>query len=236
MKAFLQAMAQSGASRCLLHTLLSIPLLLNSWVSAGFISPGNSVSIGTSPTLRYLLTCGHLPTKPPIFSTHDIYTNEQVLRAVFVSVSASIYAYKYLYLFLPPKLIKIHSQVAKGVRHLQAALGLAETGLEGEEERGLVKRGKCVLNKSLNKEPFMSPETGITFPESSLEEIFNKTEDNSVNFEGVATRNPKVILPGRLGNDQASCQHGRLVRRCGKKTNQACSWFCRNKKRTRQWN
>ena len=91
MKAFSQAMAQSGASRCLLHTLLSIPLLLNSWVSAGFISPGNSVSIGTSPTLRYLLVCGHLPTKPPIFSTHDIYTNEQVLRAVFVFVSTSLF-------------------------------------------------------------------------------------------------------------------------------------------------
>merc|ERR1711974_167915 len=202
MKANSGAMTQSGVSKCLLHTLLSSLLLLNSWVAAGFISPGNSVSIGTSPTLRYLLACRHLPTKPPIFSTHDIYTNEQV---------------------------------AKGLRHLQAALGLPETGVEGEEERRLVKRGKCV-NNTPNKEPVMSPQLGITFPGSSSVEIFKKTEDNSVNFEGVATRKPNVILPSSLaGNGRAGCQEGRLVRKCGKQTNQPCSWFCRNKKRTRQW-
>merc|ERR1712032_198916 len=75
-------------SQCLLHTLLPILLLLNTWVSAGFISPGNSVSIRTSPTLRFLLACGHLTTKPPIFSTHDIYTNDQVFRAISVFISA----------------------------------------------------------------------------------------------------------------------------------------------------
>merc|ERR1712004_352558 len=34
--------------------------------------------------------------------------------------------------------------VAKGLRHLQAALGLPQTGLEGEQERMLIKKGKCV--------------------------------------------------------------------------------------------
>ena len=81
-------MTQSEVCKCLLQTLLHILLLLNPWVSAGFISPGNSVSVGSSPTLRYLLACGHLPARPPIFSTHDIYTNEQVLGAVFVFVLA----------------------------------------------------------------------------------------------------------------------------------------------------
>merc|ERR1712243_107103 len=73
---------QSKVIKCLLKTLLPILLLLNSLVSAGFISPGNSVSIGTSPILSYLLACGHLPTRPPIFSTHDIYTNEQVSKGL----------------------------------------------------------------------------------------------------------------------------------------------------------
>merc|ERR1711974_176525 len=127
MKANSGAMTQSGVSKCLLHTLLSSLLLLNSWVAAGFISPGNSVSIGTSPTLRYLLACRHLPTKPPIFSTHDIYTNEQV---------------------------------AKGLRHLQAALGLPETGVEGEKAgqagkmcQQLSKQGACHVSSTWNHLP-----------------------------------------------------------------------------------
>jgi len=86
-------------------------LLTSSFASAGYVSPGKSVYIGTSPTLRYLLDCGHLARKPPTISTYDIYTIEQV---------------------------------AKGLRHLQAALGLPQTGLEGEQERMLIKKGKCI--------------------------------------------------------------------------------------------
>jgi hypothetical protein len=37
-------------------------------------SPGRSVYVGSSPTLRYLLQCGHLARKPPVLSTYDIYT------------------------------------------------------------------------------------------------------------------------------------------------------------------
>ena len=88
MRAHSGAMTQINASKCLLHTLLPILVLFNSWASAGFISPGNSVSVGRSPTLRYLLACAHLAAKPPIFSTHDVYTNDQVSRAVFLFVSA----------------------------------------------------------------------------------------------------------------------------------------------------
>ena len=88
---------QSEVIKCLLHTLLAILLLLNPWVSAGFISPGNSVSVGRSPTLRYLIACGHLATRPPIVSTHDIYTNEQVLHRSCICICLCI---KYL----PPKL------------------------------------------------------------------------------------------------------------------------------------
>merc|ERR1712130_345144 len=82
---------------CLLLLLLSS----SSFTFAGFVSPGNSIYVGTSPTLRYLLACGHLPTKPPYLSTHDIYTLDQV---------------------------------AKGLRNLQASLGLPQTGVEGEQE------------------------------------------------------------------------------------------------------
>ena len=54
-------------------------LLTSSFASAGYVSPGKSVYIGTSPTLRYLLDCGHLASKPPTVSTYDIYTIEQVV-------------------------------------------------------------------------------------------------------------------------------------------------------------
>merc|ERR1711874_135158 len=125
-------MSQLGTRKSLLVNIVHILVLFSSFVSSGFVSPGRSVSVGTSTTLRYLIACDHLARKPPVFSTYDIYTNEQV---------------------------------AKGLRHLQAALGLPETGVEGEEERRLVKRGKCV-NNSPNKEPVMSPQLGITFPGS----------------------------------------------------------------------
>ena len=44
--------------------------------------PGN-VDI---PLLQYLLKCGHLKRKPGVNSNYDIYTNEEVLKCVFVSV------------------------------------------------------------------------------------------------------------------------------------------------------
>jgi len=186
-------MTQFDASKCLLHTLLPILLLLNSWASAGFISPGNFVSVGRSPTLRYLLACAHLAAKPPFFSTHDVYTNDQV---------------------------------AKGLRHLQAALGLPETGLEGEQERRVVKRGKCVDDNSPKREPLLSSESGVTFPKASSVEIFETDKANSVNFE------EGVILPSR---NERVCHQGVWVKRCSRKTNQPCSWFCRKKKKTIQW-
>ena len=90
MRAHSGAMTQINASKCLLHTLLPILLLVNSWASAGFISPGNSVSVGRSPTLRYLLACAHLAAKPPFFSTHDVYTNDQVSRSSCVYICVCI--------------------------------------------------------------------------------------------------------------------------------------------------
>merc|ERR1712107_897020 len=62
------------ASRLLLVLLSSSYSL----TFAGFVSPGNSIYVGSSPTLPYLLACGHIPTKPPYLSTHDIYTLDQV--------------------------------------------------------------------------------------------------------------------------------------------------------------
>merc|ERR1711971_458824 len=105
---------------------LLLVLLSSSFTSAGYVSPGNSVYVGTSPTLRYLLACGHLATKPPYLSTHDIYSVDQV---------------------------------AKGLRNLQAAMGLAQTGVEGEEERRVIKKGKCINNspKSIKIAPASKP-------------------------------------------------------------------------------
>merc|ERR1711953_1329544 len=116
-------MAQLQKSLLLLLLLL---LLSSSFTSAGFASPGNSIYVGTSSTLRYLLACGHLSTKPPYLSTHDIYTLEQV---------------------------------AKGLRNLQAGLGLPQTGVEGEEERRVIKKGKCINNspKSIKIAPVSKP-------------------------------------------------------------------------------
>merc|ERR1712130_1022437 len=105
-----------GAQMAQLQKSLSsliLVLLSSSFTSAGFVSPGNSIYVGTSPTLRYLLACGHLATKPPYLSTHDIYTLDQV---------------------------------AKGLRNLQAGLGLPQTGVEGEQERRVIKKGKCINN------------------------------------------------------------------------------------------
>ena len=48
--------------------------------------PGNSVSIGTSPLLQYLLKCKYIARKPQVNSGYDIYTNEEVLKCVFVFV------------------------------------------------------------------------------------------------------------------------------------------------------
>ena len=66
-------------------------LLTSSFASAGYVSPGKSVYIGTSPTLRYLLDCGHLARKPPTISTYDIYTIEQVVMLlVFYSLTPDL--------------------------------------------------------------------------------------------------------------------------------------------------
>lgn len=195
----MRAHSQYEVSKCFFCTLLPILLLLNSWASAGFISPGNSVSIGRSPTLHYLLACAHLAAKPPFFSTHDVYTNDQV---------------------------------AKGLRHLQAALGLPETGLEGEQERQVVKRGKCVNDNSPKKEHVVSSQSGVTFPKASSVEIFETDKANSVNFEEAPARKLGVILPSR--NDRF-CHQGVRVKRCRQKTNQPCRWFCKKKKKTVQW-
>merc|ERR1712051_758658 len=104
------ALQMAQLQKSLLAGLLLV-LLSSPFTSAGFVSPGNSVYVGASPTLRYLLHCGHLATKPPYLSTHDIYTLDQV---------------------------------AKGLRNLQAGLGLPQTGVEGEEERRA--KGKCINN------------------------------------------------------------------------------------------
>ena len=69
-----------------LPSLILVLLSSSSFTYAGFVSPGNSIYVGTSPTLRYLLACGHLATKPPYLSTHDIYTIDQVFVSVFVFV------------------------------------------------------------------------------------------------------------------------------------------------------
>ena len=61
-----------------------------------------------------------------------------------------------LYLCLPRS---IPNQVAKGLRNLQAAMGLAQTGVEGEEERRVIKKGKCINNspKSIKIAPASKP-------------------------------------------------------------------------------
>ena len=138
----------------------------------------------------------------------------------------------YVFAFVSTLDIFDPNQVAKGVLHLQAALGLPQTGVEGEQERRLIKEGKCV--NSSNQEPGVSPEFRVAFPESPSVEIFKTSEDNSVNFEEVPPRKPDVTLPGKSGNGRSFCKEGRLVRKCSKKTNQ-CSWFCRKKKNARQW-
>jgi len=174
----------------LLANVLYIVVLLSSSVSSGFVSPGRSVSVGTSPTLRYLLACDHLARKPPVFSTYDIYTNEQV---------------------------------AKGLRHLQAALGLPQTGLVGEEERRLVEIGKCV--EPLNKSPFVSPKSGITFSNSNSNKTLLKSD--RVKFEEAKTR--------QVSSRKRICQ-GDWVKKCSLKTNRPCSWFCTDKKKkARLW-
>ena len=137
-----------------------------------------------------------------------------------------------LYFSLLPELKMAHLQVAKGLRHLQAALGLPETGLEGEQERRVVKRGKCVNENSPKKEPVVSTEFGVTFPAASSVEIFETAKGNSVNFEEAPSRLSGVILPSKT---ERTCHQGVWVQRCSGKTNQPCSWFCRKKKKIIQW-
>merc|ERR1711971_85326 len=139
---------------------------------------------------------------------------------------------KDMYLYLAAKPKTTHLQVAKGLRHLQAALGLPETGLEGEQERRLVKRGMCVDDNSPMKEPLLSSESGVTFPKASSVEIFETDKANSVNFEEAPARKLGAILPSR---NERACHQGVWVKRCRQKTNQPCSWFCRKKKKTIQW-
>ena len=136
----------------------------------------------------------------------------------------------YLYLAAKPK--TTYLQVAKGLRHLQAALGLPETGLEGEQERRLIKRRTCVNDNSPKKEPLLSSESGVTFPKASSVEIFETARANSVNFEEAPARNSGVILPSR---NERVCHQGVRVKRCRQKTNQPCRWFCKKKKKTVQW-
>merc|ERR550517_140182 len=139
---------------------------------------------------------------------------------------------KDLYLSSLLELKMAHLQVAKGLRHLQAALGLPETGLEGEQERRVVKRGKCVNENSPKKEPVVSTEFGVTFPAASSVEIFETAKGNSVNFEEAPPRKSSVILPSKT---ERACHQGVWVKRCSRKTNQPCSWFCRKKKNIIQW-
>merc|ERR1712013_213967 len=192
------AKEQSGAEgNSLLANILYIVVLLSSSVSSGFVSPGRSVSVGTSPTLRYLLACDHLAKKPPVFSTHDIYTNEQV---------------------------------ANGLRHLQAALGVPQTGIEGEEERRLVKIGKCVQPSNMGSS--FPPKSEIIFPNSAPKETSQAAvQRDRVNFVEATKKKSQVISLRKGGN----CQ-GDWVKKCSLKTNRPCSWFCRDKKkRARLW-
>merc|ERR1712037_828572 len=139
--------------KSLLAALLLV-LLSSSFTSAGFVSPGNSIYVGTSPTLRYLLACGHLATKPPYLSTHDIYTLEQV---------------------------------AKGLRNLQAGLGLPQTGVEGEEERRVIKKGKCINNspKSIKISPpkIVNPSVEVFAPPARYD-----TQEQSVELFAPSNR------------------------------------------------
>ena len=113
--------------------------------------------------------------------------------------------------------------MAKGLRHLQAALGLPQTGLVGEEERRLVKIGKCV--EPLNKSPFVSPKFGITFSNSNSNETLLKSD--RVNFEEAKT--------WQVSSRRRTCQ-GDWVKKCSLKTNRPCSWFCTDKKKkARLW-
>ena len=122
--------------------------------------------------------------------------------------------------------------MVKGLRHLQAALGLPETGLEGEQERRVVKRGKCVDDNSPKKEPVVSTEFGVTFPEASSIEFFESAKASSVKFEEAPPRKSSVILPSKT---ERACHQGEWVQRCSGKTNQPCSWFYRKKKNIIQW-
>jgi len=49
---------------------------------AGFVSPGHSVYVEASPTLKYLLKCGLIPLKEPILSTYDIYTLDELSQGL----------------------------------------------------------------------------------------------------------------------------------------------------------
>ena len=113
--------------------------------------------------------------------------------------------------------------MSKGLRHLQAALGLPQTGLVGEEERRLVKIGKCV--EPLNKGPFVSPKSGITLSNSNSNETLLKSD--RVKFEEAKTR--------QVSSRKRICL-GDWVKKCSLKTNRPCSWFCTDKKKkARLW-
>jgi len=170
--------------------------------------------------LQPFTTCSPVPTSLPSHLSSPPMTYTPMTR----------YLDRYLNLCLHPT--TTYLQVAKGLRHLQAALGLPETGLEGEQERQVVKRGKCVNDNSPKKEHVVSSQSGVTFPKASSVEIFETDKANSVNFEEAPARKLGVILPSR--NDRF-CHQGVRVKRCRQKTNQPCRWFCKKKKKTVQW-
>jgi len=93
--------------------LILLCIMMAAGSMAGFVSPGTSVYLGSSPTLQYLLQCGYLPRKPATLSTYDIYTL---------------------------------ASLSQGIRRLQAAMGVAETGKEGAREREVVRQGQCLLS------------------------------------------------------------------------------------------
>ena len=171
------ALQMAQLQKSLLPSLLLV-LLSSSSTSAGFVSPGNSVWVGESPTLRYLLACGHLPTKPPYFSTHDIYTLDQV------------------FVFSPVPVFETYTtnQVAKGLRHLQAGLGLPQTGVEGEQERRVIKKGKCINNspKSIKIAPAKIQQTSNPSVEVFAPPARYDTQEHSVEVFAPSSNRPSA--------------------------------------------
>ena len=119
--------------------------------------------------------------------------------------------------------------MANGLRHLQAALGVPQTGIEGEEERRLVKIGKCV--KPSNMGSSFPPKSEIIMPNSASKETSQAAvQSDRVNFVKASRKTSKVISLRK-----GICQ-GDWEKKCSLKTNRPCSWFCTDKKKkARLW-